>query len=174
MQEYFRDKGQSIMKELNLTIDSCHCNNILVIYTQHGHRNLSVDGGSLGRKWGQENLIKYESQEWKLLPELKICDSDKIIDEKTTYDGFHKTCLEAILRDHMINTVVISGLITELCCETTARSAFVKGFDVLFLSNGTNSHDIGRHNSTLACIEYGIGKVLSCEEFRTLINKDAR
>ena len=174
MQNHFQDIGQSILAELNCTIDACKLNkqNIIpVIYTQHGHTDLSVDAGPLGDIWGEENLIEYKSDDWKLMAGLRIDDNDKIIDEKRTYDAFHKTSLEENLRDYEIGTVVISGVITELCCETTARSAFVKGFNVVFLSDGTNSHDRERHNSTLATIEYGFGKVMTCKEFRTIIDR---
>ncbi len=48
-----------------------------------------------------------------------------------------------------ITNVVISGVLTNLCCETTARSAFVKDFNVFFLSDGNATASEEMHKATL-------------------------
>lgn len=76
---------------------------------------------------------------------------DVIIDDKRRYDAFHGTLLREMLRQckgksidlftrlplfyikfFSVDTVVICGLMTNLCCETTARSAFVQDFGEMF------------------------------------------
>ena len=44
---------------------------------------------------------------------------------------------------------------THLCCETTARSAFVRGFDVFFLVDGTATYNIEFHMSSLLTLTHG-------------------
>ena len=76
------------------------------------------------------SMIRYGFEDWKLLTELRthIKDDDVLIDEKRRYDAFFNTRLEGLLRRFGIDTVIISGVMTNLCCETTARSAFIHDF----------------------------------------------
>jgi ureidoacrylate peracid hydrolase len=48
-----------------------------------------------------------------------------------------------ILRSRGIGTLIITGIATGVCCETTAREAAVRDFRVLFLSDGTATFSIG-------------------------------
>lgn len=88
---------------------------------------------------------------------------DIIIDDKRTYDALHGTRLSSLLEEG-IRAVIIGGVMTELCCETTARSAFVKGYDVFFLSDGTGTDDKSHHDATLRALEFGFATIVECEE----------
>ena len=48
-----------------------------------------------------------------------------------------------ILRSRVIDTIIVTGIATNVCCETTAREATVRDFRVFFLSDGTATFDIG-------------------------------
>ena len=54
----------------------------------------------------------------------------EVVIEKSTYDAFHGTDAEGILNEMGVKEVVIAGVMTHLCVETTARSSFVRDFDV--------------------------------------------
>jgi nicotinamidase-related amidase len=56
--------------------------------------------------------------------------------------SFTGTDLEAWLREHNIDTVAISGYMTQMCCDTTARQALHLGFNVEFLSDATGTLDV--------------------------------
>ena len=169
MQEHFRDMGERITPQLNGVIDECRSKKVPTIFTQHGHKDVELDSGVLGQFWGHERMIRYGSEDWKLLPELHIKDDDILIDEKRTYDAFFNTRLEDILHQRGVNTVIISGVMTNLCCETTARSAFVHDFQVIFLSDGTATESKEMHDATLGNIAFGFGKVMSCAELRKIL-----
>ncbi len=81
MQVHFQEAILPMLTELNHTIETCHHHEIPVIYTQHGHVDLAKDAG---RFWGPQNLIKYGSDDWKLIPGLKVCDECEVITEKRT------------------------------------------------------------------------------------------
>jgi isochorismate hydrolase len=53
---------------------------------------------------------------------------------------------------------------TNLCCETTARDAFVNDFRVFFLSDGTATVGQEMHEASLRNLEYGFATLLMCEE----------
>jgi nicotinamidase-related amidase len=74
---------------------------------------------------------------------------------KHQYDGFLNTDLEGILRENRVRQVVICGVLTNLCCETTARSAFMRGFEVYFVEDGTATFSKEMHEAALLNLSYG-------------------
>ena len=69
------------------------------------------------------------------------------------YPGsFSQTELEPTLRQRHIDTIVIAGYMTHLCCDTTAREGFQRDFRVLFLTDATATRD-GQH-ATLGTIAH--------------------
>jgi ureidoacrylate peracid hydrolase len=75
-----------------------------------------------------------------------------------------------ILRSHGIDTVIVSGIATNVCCETTAREANVRDFHVFFLSDGTATFGIGDlsaadlQKATCATLGFAFAQVLSVDE----------
>lgn len=55
------------------------------------------------------------------MPCLGNQDNDTYIPEKNTYDAFQNTRLEPLLRYWAVDTLIIGGVATNVCCETTAR-----------------------------------------------------
>jgi nicotinamidase-related amidase len=78
------------------------------------------------------------SPSWALHPEIERRPRNVII-EKTLPGSFTGTELETVLRENGVDTVVISGYMTQMCCDTTARQAFHLGFAVEFLSDATGT-----------------------------------
>ena len=120
--------------------------NVPIIFTRHYHT-----GGTMARWWGDEMLGEDPLND--LLDEFKPFAETVI--EKSTYNAFHGTGLEAILRKLGIETVIITGVMTHLCCETTAREAFVRGFNVVFPVDGTLTQNGPFHEATLRNISHG-------------------
>ena len=61
---------------------------------------------------------------------------------KPRYSAFYGTDLEAILRSQGIDTLIIGGTITNVCCESTTRDAFSRDYKVIFLSGGNAAGDL--------------------------------
>lgn len=78
------------------------------------------------------------STEWELHPEVQSRPRDLLI-EKNLPGSFTGTELEPWLRQQGIDTVVIAGYMTHMCCDTTARQAVHRGFTVEFLSDATGT-----------------------------------
>lgn len=102
-------------------------------FTQHGHSEDELSGkipNQIVRRWGPANSIAIGSAAWKFLPEIEAAKHDAVlVSPKNSYDAFINTDLEEILRDRGVEKVVISGCLTDFCCETTAKSAFCRGFE---------------------------------------------
>jgi ureidoacrylate peracid hydrolase len=83
---------------------------------------------------------------------------------KHRFSAFHNTDLETVLRAHSIRSVVLSGVATNVCVETTAREAFVRDYYVVFLSDGTATYDRASHEATLASIDRFFGQVVAIDD----------
>jgi nicotinamidase-related amidase len=95
-------------------------------------------------------------------PELAL-EGHHVI-EKNHYSAFFGTDLEDRLRDLEVETVIISGLMTDLCCETTARDAFMRGFKVVFLADCTATECEERHLRTLKLVSRAFGEVVTSSD----------
>jgi nicotinamidase-related amidase len=86
-------------------------------------------------------VFRKGSKEWELHAEVARRPHDVLI-HKSLPGSFTGTELETWLRKHGVETVVIAGYMTQMCCDTTARQAMHLGFGVEFLSDGTGTLSI--------------------------------
>ena len=75
-----------------------------------------------------------------------------------------ETDLDAILRFHHVDTVIVTGTATNACCESTARSAFMRDYKVVFPSDANATFDEAMHRATLANIDLLFGRVMTTDE----------
>ena len=104
------------------------------------------------------SVFRRGSREWELLPDIAQRPHDALI-HKSLPGSFTGTDLEPWLRSRGIDTVVISGYMTQMCCDTTSRQACHMGMNVEFLSDATG---------TLA-FENEAGKVTAEELHRAIL-----
>lgn len=131
-----------------------------VIYTQHCHEG-KHDLGMLGKFFS--DYIRAGEQEAKIIPSLTPLDNESVF-RKTTYDAFLNTGLKQFLNDLHIEQVVITGVLTHMCCETTARSAFCRGFEVYVPVDGTASTSEQQHLASLLGMADAVAVTMSTEE----------
>lgn len=120
------------------------------------------------------NTFVKGSKEWELHEEISRRNYDYLI-EKNLPGSFTNTKLESILRDNGIDTIVICGYMTQMCCDTTSRQAVHMGFSVEFLNDATGTLDISNyagnvtaeelHRSILVTQAMRFSKVISTEEW---------
>jgi nicotinamidase-related amidase len=111
---------------------------------------------------------------WELRPEIEERQRDHLV-EKRLPGSFTDTDLEAFLRERQVDTVAVTGYMSQMCCDTTARQASHLGLKVEFLSDATGTLDIdneaGRidgaslHNAILVTQQSGFARVLSSGEW---------
>lgn len=165
LQEYFRGIIDPILGNLIKIIDTARQVQIPLFFTQHGHE-AGADTGMLGQWWA--DLIMKGSEEARLLPELGARPEDVVI-QKNTYSAFHGTELEKKLREVNTRDLVVCGVMTNLCCETTARDAFVRDYRVFFLADGTSTVSEDYHFSTLKNLSSGFAVLLTCEQLADIV-----
>ena len=84
---------------------------------------------------------------------------DEVIVTKHRYGAFESTDLDLILRSRGIRTVIMTGVATNVCVETTARQAFLRDYYVVFLSDCTATYAQAAHDATLYNIDQFFGEV---------------
>jgi len=161
MQSYFQRIIQPVLENISGVIQACRQKKIPIVFTQHGHTDPSSDGGVLGEWWGE--VIRHGTKDWEFIPEIKIVSKDTILPKKR-YSAFHETQLESIFRSKGIQELIISGVMTNLCCETTARDAFMRDYRVFFLIDGTATGKDEHHLATLKNLGYGFAYLMTCDE----------
>jgi len=91
--------------------------------------------------------------------------SSKVID-KHTYDAFYETELQRILVDENTEQVVVCGVLTERCVDTTVRSAFVRGYEVFVPIDATTTYREINYRASLNALASGSANIIVSEEIK--------
>jgi ureidoacrylate peracid hydrolase len=109
--------------------------------------------------------LKEGSRGHTFWPELAIAPQDLIV-TKLRYSAFIQgsSDLEAQLRAHGIDTVLITGCVTNTCCESTARDAMMRNFRTVMVSDGNAAANDEQHAHSLIAFYLHFGDVQTTEE----------
>ncbi len=103
------------------------------------------------------------TREHSVIEVLKPEGKDLVIN-KTSYGGFSSTGLDSILRHLEVTNLVIVGVGTDICVETTARDAADRGYHCVLVEDGCATFDQISHEATLRTFAKVFGMVKSTEE----------
>jgi nicotinamidase-related amidase len=84
--------------------------------------------------------------------------------DKYGYNGFHRTRLTDLLNAHHVDTVLITGTVTQICVEDTARGAFHEGFQAAVVSDAVSSYAPELHRASLQTLAMKYGRVVTAHE----------
>ena len=101
------------------------------------------------------------------IDELAPRDGELVV-YKHRYSAFKGTDLDMVLRARGIETVVTSGVSTNVCVESTLRDAFETGYYVCVPSDATASWDMSLHDATLQTVTHRFGLVTTTAEIETV------
>ena len=114
-----------------------------VIYVQHNA--------------GDGTPLEYGTKHWEIDDRIEPKGKDIVI-HKTTPDSFYQTALEVTLEQLDVDHLVLAGIQSEVCVDTTTRSAFGKGYEVTLVKDAHSTFDmnllradqiIAHHNKVL-------------------------
>jgi isochorismate hydrolase len=134
-----------------------------VFFTRH--LNTASNAGLMKMWW--QDLITNEALNSRIIPELSHPEAAVVC--KGQYDAFFETNLENLLRSSGVTQVVITGVMTHLCCETTARSAFTRGFEVFFTIDGTATYTERFHKASLLNLSHGFSVAVLVDEVERML-----
>jgi ureidoacrylate peracid hydrolase len=88
--------------------------------------------------------------------------------EKVAYSAFYQTRMEWVLRKAGIETLMISGIVTNGGVASTLRAAHVRDFHTILLTDGCAAFSRETHETTVAALA-SVSEVLTCAEAEALI-----
>jgi nicotinamidase-related amidase len=84
--------------------------------------------------------------------------------DKYGYNAFHRTSLSDRLNAQGVNTVLITGTVTQICVEDTARGAFHEGFQAAVISDAVSSYAPELQRASLQTLSMKYGRVMTASE----------
>ncbi|MFW9847405.1 MAG: cysteine hydrolase family protein [Candidatus Thorarchaeota archaeon] len=138
------ENGIELLHNVNALINKARTSNVPVFYI--------MNRGSEG------DPDEPDTEGWEIHPEIAPLD-DEVIVEKATPDAFHETILKQNLEELDVSRLIVAGLQTEYCIDTTCRRASLLGYDVVLVNDAHSTWDsellsaeqiIAHHNRVLA------------------------
>ncbi len=136
--------GRSLVRKLKTLVTACRGKGIRIIFATHAYRK---DGYDLGLhaifrpEIAAMGRLREGTSDTEFYSGLKP-QRDDIVIVKRRFSAFLGTELDMILRSNGIDTVIIGGVATNICCESTARDARMRDYRVLFLGDGTAARGV--------------------------------
>lgn len=136
-------EGEALLRTIGGLIAAARAEGAPVIYVRHG------EGAGQPLEWGTEG--------WQIHPAIAPLDGERIIDKRTP-DSFHETGLQAVLAELGVQHLVLTGIQTEVCVDTTCRRAYSLGYQVTLVKDAHSTWNsanlsaaqiIAHHNGVL-------------------------
>ena len=157
MQKYFLDpkshafipSASCIIPRIKTLAEYFKKKDLPVFLTRHLNSN---ENAGLMKTWWRD-IIREDNSMSEIIPELKQLNFPII--KKSQYDAFYQTSLEDFLRDRNVEQLVVTGVMTHLCVESTIRSAFIRGFTVFLPIDTTATYSKEFHLASIINLSHG-------------------
>jgi nicotinamidase-related amidase len=161
--------AEAMIPRLQSVVDDCREAKIRVVWVRLSHEFMGTT--IYGELWPDHfdeagtPKLRRGSFDFEIHRDLKVLPEELIVD-KFKYTAFTGTNLETILRQYQCDTVIIVGLATNACCESTARDAFFRDFRVIMVSDANATLNDEMQKAALDNISMLFGYVLTSTELR--------
>jgi ureidoacrylate peracid hydrolase len=139
---------------------------IQTAYTDETLTSWSTLYGMVGPKGTEKRRrsLSVTSKGYELHPELKVEPQDLTV-EKQRYSAFIQgsSNIEEVLRQRGLDTLLITGTVTNVCCESTARDAMMRNFKVVMITDGNAANTDEDHNAALNNFYLTFGDIMSTD-----------
>jgi ureidoacrylate peracid hydrolase len=158
---------RQVIPPINRLIRAARAARVPVVYVlmEHGP---AIDPPNYRARYvarGMEGDILCAAGTWGATLDAEVtppADGDLAI-VRHSYDGFANTPLDRLLRDRGVETVVATGVVSNLCVQTTVQHAFALGYYVVVAEDGTAATDPTVHTVTLTNFRQFFGAVVPSE-----------
>ena len=157
--------SEDIVPRVQRLLQFCRDRRVPVIYLHTTKRKDLADVGIFADIKPQTHDADDEWSNFEGSPGAELYDPVKpvagdIVVKKFRYSGFYGTQLENLLRALGRDTIAITGVATNVCCDSTARDGAMRDFKVLFLSDCNASFTPEEQQATLANFDKHFGVVM--------------
>jgi biuret amidohydrolase len=135
--------SEDIVPKIQELLRYCHDRKIPVVYLHTSKRKDLAGGGIFADIKPQTHDADNQWSNFQGTPGAEIYEplkptQDDIVVKKFRYSGFYGTQLENLLRALGRDTIAITGVTTNVCCDSTARDGAMRDFKVVFLSDAAH------------------------------------
>ena len=167
-------EARNQVPKIRKLIDKCHELGVPVIYTIQETDPVFCVLEVAAYPPLTETGMRIGTKGYEIIDELTPGADDMIV-RKRRFSAFYQTDLELILRNirgsaNPVDTVIICGTMTNICCESTARDAFFRDFKVVFGTDICSTRTQESQNATLVNMEI-FGRNLDCESIVNALEK---
>lgn len=116
--------------------------------------------------------MRSDAPDTGLMDAIRIAPQDTVID-KARYSGFVGTSLEPALRARGVSQLVVCGVTTSMCVESTVRDAGQRDYRVFVARECCGDFDQARHEASLKAMEFGFARVVGDNELAAAFARGA-
>jgi nicotinamidase-related amidase len=177
---HFQERGRGVVEpSLRRLLDVFRARGLRVVYTTVA--SALPDGSDLMPIFRQRNVanraamgapaIPPRDDPWARIVASLEPRSGELVVNKTTYGTFSSTGLDHALRSMGITSLIVGGVVTNVCVETTARDAADRGYDVVLLDDGCAAFSPEIHEATLLSFQGPFGRVRSTDDVLAVLDR---
>ena len=175
---HFQERGRGVVEpSLRRLLDFFRAHGLRVVYTTVASE--LPDGRDLMPIFQQRNAanraavgdvaIPARGDAWARIVAALEPRAGELVVNKTTYGTFSSTGLDHALRSLGISALIVGGVVTNVCVETTAREAADRGYDIVLLDDGCAAFSPEIHEATLLSFQGPFGRVRTTDEVLALL-----
>lgn len=127
------DRGREIVPALQGLLREARAHGVPVIYANDSHLK-GIDREL--KLWGDHAIRGTRGAQ--VIPQLEPQETDYIV-PKRRYSGFYQTDMQMLLSELGVDTVIVTGLHTHMCCRHTCADAYYLGYDIIVPRETTNA-----------------------------------
>lgn len=159
------ESGEKIVPDIRRLVDFAHDHNIQVIHVQEAHREKDRDFRvrpvhAIKGTWGSQFIPELQPEE----------DKGDYVVQKRRHSAFSYTDFDLFCREEEIDTLVLTGVWTNVCVRSTASDGLYHGYNIICISDATASKDEDMHISGLRDIDI-FGDIMTVDQYTTLVKE---
>ena len=131
---------------------------------------VNVTGGAPGRTDAGSPKFSFPADWTELVPELEQHSEDHIV-SKQRWGAFIGTSLDDFLRERGVTQVVLTGVATSIGVESTARSAFDFGYNVVLIVDAMTDRDADNHRHSIEKVFPRLGETARTDDLLKLLKE---
>ncbi|KWS45928.1 cysteine hydrolase family protein [Pseudomonas syringae] len=130
-----------IVQPIQTLLQAARAAQVTVVYLRHIVRGDGSDTGRMRDLYPNvDQILARHDPNVEVIEALAPQSGDVIVD-KLFYSGFHNTDLDTVLRARDVDTIIVCGTVTNVCCETTIRDGVHREYKVIALSDANAAMD---------------------------------
>jgi len=165
------DDNVRIVTNIEALASTARAAGVIVVWLRSIYDFKHLADAHIAKRGGQQGLCN-EGSWGAAFFRIHPAPGDLVVD-KHTFSGFHGTDLHRQLQARGIRTLVMTGVATNVCVDSTLREGFILGYNIVVAEDCVGSSNLAGHEGTLSTVRVNIGTVMPSAELLPLLRAPA-